>query len=322
LWTREGPPDHMLAKKNAINRYKYIAIWGVKTLVQYDDIKQGEKGAWVSIIAYLILSSFKLAAGYWFASGALVADGYNNMTDIVASIAVLIGLRISQKPPDKDHRYGHYRAETIAALIASIIMASVGIQVLITAVKSLFKPEYITPNLTSAWVALIAAVCMGGVYVYNLKLARKINSQALLAAAKDNLSDALVSVGAAVGIIGSQFGMPWLDPVAALAVGIIICKTAWDIFYSSTHSLTDGFDAKELGRFKASIEKTKGVKSIKDIKARTHGSNVLVDVIIQVDPGLSLIESHRICDEIEQRMERKHRITSVHVHVEPLDSDG
>ncbi|MBD2867942.1 cation diffusion facilitator family transporter [Paenibacillus arenilitoris] len=286
---------------------------------QYDEIKQGEKGAWVSIGAYLVLSALKLAAGYWFVSGALVADGFNNLTDIVASAAVLIGLRISQKPPDKDHPYGHFRAETIAALIASFIMATVGIQVLISAVKSLFSPEHSVPDLTSAWVALFAALCMAGVYMYNRRLALRINNQALLAAAKDNLSDALVSTGAAIGIIGAQFGLPWLDPVAAFAVGVIICKTAWEIFYSSTHALTDGFDANELSTMRSTIARTKGVKSIKDIKARVHGSHVLVDVIVQVDPELTLVESHQICDEIENRMGRKHNIMSVHVHVEPHD---
>ncbi len=156
----------------------------VLKLNQYEEIKQGEKGAWVSIGAYLALSALKLVAGYWFVSGALVADGFNNLTDIVASAAVLIGLRISQKPPDKDHPYGHFRAETIAALIASFIMATVGIQVLISAVKSLFATDHHVPNLTSAWIALFAAACMGGVYVYNRRLALRINNQALLAAAK------------------------------------------------------------------------------------------------------------------------------------------
>lgn len=267
----------------------------------------------------MVLSALKLGAGYWFASGALIADGFNNLTDIVASVAVLIGLRISQKPPDKDHPYGHFRAETIAALIASFIMATVGIQVLIGAVNSLFEGAQHAPDLTSAWIALFAAACMGAVYAYNRRLAMKINNQALHAAAKDNLSDALVSIGAAIGIIGAQFGLPWLDPVAAIAVGAIICKTAWEIFYSSTHALTDGFDEKELRTFRSTIERTKGVKSIKDIKARVHGSLVLVDVIVQVDPGLSLIESHRISDEIERRMGKMHNIMSVHVHVEPLE---
>lgn len=290
---------------------------GVSKLDQYQEIRAGEKGAWVSIAAYLVLSAAKLVAGYVFVSSALVADGFNNLTDIVASTAVLIGLRISQKPPDQDHPYGHFRAETIAALIASFIMATVGLQVLIGAVRSLFAGSHAVPQLTSAWIALAASACMLGVYMYNRRLAKRINNQALMAAAKDNLSDALVGIGAAIGIIGSQFGLPWLDPVAAIAVGILICKTAWEIFYSSTHALTDGFDEKELHTLRSTIERTKGVQTIKDIKARVHGSNVLIDVIVQVDPTLSLIESHRISDDIERRMEGKHNIMNVHVHVEP-----
>jgi len=288
---------------------------------QYQTIRQGEKGAWVSIGAYVILSVAKLAAGYGFVSAALVADGFNNLTDIIASTAVLIGLRISQKPPDEDHPYGHFRAETIAALIASFIMATVGIQVLIDAGKSLFADHRAAPGLFSAWIALAAGAVMAAVYIYNRRLAARINNQALMAAAKDNLSDALVSLGAAVGIIGAQFGLPWLDPVAALAVGVIICKTAWEIFYSSTLALTDGFNEKELHSLRGTIENTQGVRSIKDIKARVHGSNVLIDVVVQVDPDLTLLESHRISDEIERRMERKHNIMSVHVHVEPLEQE-
>ncbi|CDN44793.1 MULTISPECIES: cation diffusion facilitator family transporter [Paenibacillus] len=291
----------------------------MSTEQQYADIRKGERGAWVSIAAYLVLSAAKIVAGYYFASKALSADGYNNLTDIVASFAVLIGLRISQKPPDKDHPYGHFRAETIASLIASFIMATVGLQVLINSVKSLFRSAGEPPNALSAAVAVASAVIMYGVYIYNRRLSRQINSSALNAAAKDNLSDALVSIGAAVGIGGAALGWAWLDPLAAIAVGVIICKTAWEIFYSSTHALTDGFDDSELLTLRSSIEKVDGVKSIKDLKARVHGSHVLVDVIVLVDSRLTLVESHRISDEIETRMERKHNIMSVHVHVEPYE---
>jgi cation diffusion facilitator family transporter len=291
----------------------------VPGLDPYQNIRAGERGAWTSIAAYLLLSGIKLAAGYMLASSALTADGYNNLSDIAASAAVLIGLRISRKPPDKDHPYGHYRAETITALIASFIMAMVGLQVLIDAGRSIFAGDRSAPDPLSAWIALGAALVMLGVYAYNRRLATRIRSQALMAAAKDNLSDALVSIGAAAGIFGAQFGMPWLDPVAAVVVGLLILRTAWGIFYSSTHTLTDGFDAKELETLRGTIERTKGVRRIKDIKARIHGSNVLIDVIIQVDPGLSLIESHRISDEIERRMERRHNIANVHVHVEPYE---
>ncbi|MCM3702891.1 cation diffusion facilitator family transporter [Paenibacillus macerans] len=283
----------------------------------YEDIRKGERGAWVSIAAYLVLSTFKLISGFYFASSALLADGVNNLTDIVASAAVLIGLKISQKPPDSDHAYGHFRAETIAALVASFIMAMAGIQVIIDAVRALAAGKQTEPDIRSALIALVCAAAMGGVYWFNRRLARQINNQALMAAAKDNLSDALVSVGAAVGIFGAQFGLPWLDTVAAIAVGILICKTAWDIFRDSTHNLTDGFDEKELGDLRSTISRIPGVEGIRDLKARVHGNHVLVDVVIEVEPHLTVIESHEISDRVEERMRRIQNVMHVHVHVEP-----
>lgn len=283
----------------------------------YEDIRKGERGAWVSITAYLILSAFKLICGYLFVSSALLADGFNNLTDIVASVAVLIGLKISQKPPDSDHAYGHFRAETIAALVASFIMAMVGVQVIAGAVGSLLKGKHTEPNLWSAGVALVCAVAMWGVYIYNSRLAKQINNHALMAAAKDNLSDALVSIGAAIGIIGSQFGIPWLDGVAAIVVGLLICKTAWDIFRDATHNLTDGFDEKELKGIRNTISRIDGVEEIKDLKARVHGNHVLVDVVIEVNPELTVKESHDISDRVEERMRSFKNVMHIHVHVEP-----
>ncbi|MEC0093268.1 cation diffusion facilitator family transporter [Paenibacillus macquariensis] len=284
----------------------------------YEEIRKGERGAWVSIAAYLLLSAFKLVSGYVFASSALVADGVNNVTDIVASVAVLIGLRISQKPPDSDHAYGHFRAETVAALIASFIMAMAGIQVIVETIRTLWKGEKMEPpNLWSAGVALVCAVAMFGVYLYNRRLARQINNNALMAAAKDNLSDAMVSVGASVGIVGAQFGLAWIDSIAAFMVGIIICITAWSIFKESTYSLTDGFDQNQIMDLRSTIASVHGVEGIKDVKARVHGSHVLVDVVVEVQPNLSVSQGHEITDRIEEQVKKEHNIMQVQIHVEP-----
>ncbi|UUZ97558.1 cation diffusion facilitator family transporter [Paenibacillus sp. P25] len=284
----------------------------------YDQkLKAGEKGAWVSIFAYILLSLIKIGIGYYTGSEALTADGINNTTDIIVSVAVLIGLRISRKPPDHDHRYGHMRAETIASLVASFIMAAAGLQVVIQAARSFWERGGEAPALLAAWVALGSAAVMACVYVYNLRLAKRVDSQSLKAAAYDNRSDALVSLGAAVGIVGARLGFPVLDAVAALAVGVIICKTAWDIFSEATHALTDGFDDERLKVFSQTVTETPGVKRIRDIRARVHGSDVLLDVVVEVSAELSVEESHDISDDIEKRMLDEHRIENVHVHIEP-----
>jgi cation diffusion facilitator family transporter len=286
-------------------------------LEQYADIKQGERGAWLSILAYICLSLLKLIVGYTFHSEALLADGLNNSTDIIASIAVLVGLKISRKPPDRDHRYGHFRAETVAALIASIIMLVVGIQVLYQSVNSFFEDIIVKPDWITAWTALFSAGVIFLVYVYNIRLAKRINSHAIQATAMDNRSDALVSIGAFVGIAGAQLGWPLLDPIAAFLVGGIICKTAIQIFRNASHALTDGFDENELRRFRKTIEGTPGVNRVDDLKARIHGNNVLLDVTIHVNSSLSVAQSHDISDVIEERMLQKHQVSHVHIHVEP-----
>ncbi|RFA35206.1 transporter [Virgibacillus dokdonensis] len=282
-----------------------------------DNLKKGEKGAWISIFAYIILAASKLVIATIGNSEALRADGLNNATDVVASIAVLIGLKISRKPPDEDHHYGHFRAETIASLFAAFIMMLVGIQVIIDTFQSILKQHYAQPDMLTAWTALVAAIIMFMVYFYNLRLSKAVASSALYAAAQDNRSDALVSIGAFIGIIGAQFGLFWLDPIAGLVVGFIICKTAWDIFKDATHTLTDGFDEKQIEKIKSSVLKDPDVKQLYDIKGRIHGNQAFIDITILVDPNLNVEESHAITERIERYLYRNHHITHAQIHIEP-----
>ncbi len=282
-----------------------------------NDLKMGERGAILSIFAYIFLSVLKLVIADLSNSAALRADGLNNATDIVASIAVLIGLKFSQKPADDNHPYGHWKAEMVATLVASFIMMVVGLQVLFEAVSSVFAENQESPDLISALTAVFSSGIMYVVYRYNVKLGRKINSQAVTAAAKDNLSDAWVSIGAAIGIIGSQFGLPWLDPLTAVIVGLLICKTAWDIFRDASLDLTDGFDEEKLEWYKEAIFEISGVKGIKDIKARRYGNKSVVDVVILVNSTLGIQAAHEISDCVEEVLMNKHQVFAVHVHVEP-----
>ncbi|ERI89433.1 cation diffusion facilitator family transporter [Clostridiales bacterium oral taxon 876 str. F0540] len=284
---------------------------------KYNDLRLAEKGARVSIIAYISLSLIKLGIGYMSGSKALTADGLNNTTDIIASVAVLIGLKISRKPADDDHPYGHFRAETVSSLIASLIMIGVGLDVLYNAAHSIIFFKAQAPDLISAAVAVFCAAVIFFVYRYNKKIAIKINSSGLMAAAKDNLSDAWVSIGTAVGITASQFGLPWIDPLAAVIVGILIVKTGWEIFRESAHNLTDGFDKDELDNMTKSIMKVSGVKNVKDIRARIHGNNILLDVIVGVSADLTVLEGHIITEKIEENLRKEFNITEAIVHVEP-----
>jgi len=285
----------------------------------YERLRLGERGVWLSIAAYLCLAALKIAVGYFTGSEALKADGFNNSTDVIASVAVLIGLKISRIPPDINHRYGHFRAETVSALVASLLMAGVSLQVLGSSFSKLFFSAggEAPPDMAAAWTALVCAAVMGAVYAFNLRTGRKLNSQAVLAQAMDNRSDALVSLGVFVGVLASRFGWPLIDPLAAVLVGLVIGKTAWDIFRKTSHSLTDGFDAGLLEKLKKTVLDTQGVLALKDIRARTHGHEVFVDAVVLVDGDLSVSQSHAITERIEERMLDIHRIRHVHVHIEP-----
>ena len=280
-------------------------------------MKEALRGVWISITAYLLLSVTKLGAGYLYGSEALLADGWNNASDIVASIAVLIGMKISLKPPDRNHPYGHSRAETVSSLFASFVMFAIGLQVLFHTATVLMEGTQTSPSLTSAWVALLGVIVMGTVFLYNQRLAKKTNSHGLMAAAKDNLSDALVSLGALIGIIGARFNMHWLDPLTGFIVGLIIVKTAFDIFKDSSLMLTDGFDKEKLSEIQTTIQGIEGVEALVDLKARMTGSHVIVDAIVEVAPELNIEEGHSITDKIEEQLEKDHDIKTTHIHVEP-----
>ncbi|OPH61401.1 transporter [Paenibacillus ferrarius] len=286
--------------------------------MRFDNLKLGERGAIVSIIAYICLSSIKLIIGFLADSEALKADGLNNATDIVASIAVLIGLKIAQKPADQDHPYGHWKSETIASLVASFIMMAVGLQVLVEACISMFQGREQAPDLMSAWAGVFCAVVMYAVYRYNKNLALKINSQAVMAAAKDNISDALVSIGTVIGIIGAQFNIPWLDPLTAIIIGIIICKTAWDIFREASHHLSDGFDEEIIESYKDTVMNIEGVEDVKEIRARNYGSNAVIDVILLIQSDLEFQEAHDIATKVEDELKKLANVYEVHVHYEPF----
>lgn len=283
-----------------------------------NNLKLAEKGAWLSIIAYLILSVLKLVVAYIGDSDALRADGFNNVTDIIASLAVLIGLKIARKPPDSNHQYGHDRAETIASLFAAFIMIAVGFQVVVQTFSKIISQEASQPDMLTAWTALVSAGCMFLVYLYNLHLSKKTKSSALYAAAQDNRSDALVSIGAFTGIIGAQLGFFWLDPLAGLVVGIIICWTAWTIFKDATLTLTDGIDKEHIEEIVQCISEDKDVKKVSDVKGRMHGSGLLIDITILVDPKLTVEEGHLITDRIEHQLMKKFDIRHAHIHVEPF----
>lgn len=285
-------------------------------MTQNENLKTAQKGAYLSLIVYIVLSIAKFIIGSMYDSAAVRADSLNNMTDIVVSLAVIIGLKISIKPADKNHPYGHLKSENISTLLVSFIIMFVGIQVVIESVPEIFSKDHHAPNVITIYVSVISGIIMLIVFYINQKLARRTNSSSLNSAAKDNLSDALVSIGTAVGLIFTQFGLPILDTVLATILGLLIIYTGFRIFKESIFTLSDGFNEQELEAYKNYVLEIEDVIDVQNIKGRYHGSSIFVDVTIVVESDLSLEDAHNICDKVEQHMHEK-GISSVYVHPEP-----
>ncbi|MFZ5826836.1 MAG: cation diffusion facilitator family transporter [Bacillota bacterium] len=277
-----------------------------------------QKGAWISISTYTMLTAAKLAVGFLSGSQAITADGLNNATDVLGSIAVLYGLKIAQRPADDDHRYGHERAEGVAALVVATIMGLVSIQVGLSAIQAIFAPAREAPAAWSAWVALGAAAVMLAVYAHNLSLAKRSHSKALEAAAQDNKSDTLTSLGAAAGIFGAQAGWAWADPLAGLIVAVLIARTAWRIGTEAAHMLMDGFaDIERVKALRRQVKQVEGVTKVRSIRCRHLGLSVAVDVTVAVPGHLSVIEAHEVADRVEATLHSQEDIEEVQVHIEP-----
>lgn len=281
------------------------------------NIKKARLGAVLSIVTYIFLTLVKITFGFLDQSDALIADGLNNFTDVIGSSALFIGLTIALIPRDDNHTYGHYRAELIAALIASFIMFAVGIQVIIQTVIKFINNDYAEPSTTSLYISIFSMIIMLIVAFINFKLATKVNSVALKAASFDNLQDGLVSLGAAIGIIGVLIGFETLDTIASFLIGILIIYTAVIIFKETATTLTDGFNSKTLKEMEDIIQNINGVIDVVDIKGRSHGFIYFVDVTVTVNPKLNVVEGHMITERIERAMSNAFGDTETIVHIEP-----
>ncbi|MDR3156322.1 MAG: cation diffusion facilitator family transporter [Lactobacillales bacterium] len=284
---------------------------------RYEELKLAEKGALLSIFTYVSLAMAKLLIGHWGHSNSLFADGMNNLTDIISSTTVFIGLRVARKPADHDHTYGHWKFETVASMITSFIMLTIGLEVLGSTIEKIAHQSYSKPEPLTALVGIFSAIVMVAVYFYNRALARRVNSQALLAAAKDNLSDAYTSIGTSVAILATIIQFPILDTIAAIVIAALILTTALGIFRESVFSLSDGFSEEILKDYEKMLLNIDGIREIRLIRGRTYGSNIFLDVVVAMDADLSVLQSHHITEIIENRLRKEFNVYDIDVHVEP-----
>ena len=290
-------------------------------MTTYENLRVARRGPIVSIAAYLLLTIAKLIAGHFLNSSSLIADGFNNLSDILGNVALLIGLQLASQPADSDHRFGHWKIEDLSSLVTSFIMFVVGFQVLIQTVRKIFLREETVVDPLGAAVGVLSAIVMCAVYFYNKGLAKKLKSSALIAAAKDNLSDAVTSIGTSIAIVAASFNLTIIDYITAIIITFFILKTAYDIFMEATFSLSDGFDERNLKAYEKAILNIPKVTKVKKQRGRSYGSNIYLDIVVEMNPDLSVYESHAITEQIEEILSERFSDTDVHVEPAAIPED-
>ena len=274
----------------------------------------------------VVLLLFKFIAGVLGHSSAMVADAVHSLSDFVTDIVVLVFVRISGKPKDKSHDYGHGKYETLAMTLIGLALLAVAIGIIYNGTTNIIfwanGGQLEAPGLLALWAALLSIVLKEGVYHYSMVKARELNSQALEANAWHHRSDALSSVGTAIGIGGAIFlGQRWtvLDPIASVVVGAFIVKVSIDLLRNGIgdlmeQSLPDSVE-EEILNLVASLP---GDVKPHDLRTRRLGNHYAIELHILMDGDVSLREAHDKASEVENLL-RDHYGAETHVavHVEP-----
>lgn len=273
-----------------------------------------------------ILVLIKLIAGIIGQSSALLADAVHSLTDFVTDIIVVIFVRISAKPCDEEHGYGHGKFETFATMIIGIILLGTGIGLFANSIRLIISrfsgaqlPE---PGWIALTVALLSIIAKEALYRYTVAKGRNLRSDAVAANAWHHRSDAISSVGTAIGIAGAMFlGSKWriLDPMAAAVVSLFIMKAGYDIVRPAMNELLDGSLPKEqIATLRQIIGSVSGVDSFHRLRSRKIGNGIAVDVHIKMDGGITLFKAHDIATQVENEIRKSFgNETTIYVHMEP-----
>lgn len=281
----------------------------------------------VGSVVNLLLLVFKFVAGILGHSAAMLADAVHSLSDFVTDIIVIVFVRISSKPEDEGHDYGHGKYETLATAIIGLVLLFVGFGILWNGATSIWDfwqgGELKEPGMLALWAALVSILFKELLYQYTVLKGRRLNSQAVVANAWHHRSDALSSIGTAVGIGGAiLLGEQWLilDPLAAVVVSLFIMKVAIQLLVPCVEELLEkSLPAEVEEKIKQEILSFPGVTSPHHLRTRRIGSSYAIEVHLRMDGQITLEEAHHTATAIENRLKSEFGSrTYINIHVEPV----
>ncbi|MGY4690449.1 cation diffusion facilitator family transporter [Salibacterium sp. K-3] len=285
-------------------------------------------GAVVGIAGNVFLAVFKGIMGILTDSRALIADAVHSASDVVGSAAVLIGVRAAALPPDRDHPYGHGKAETVTAIIVAVLLFIVGFEIGLNALQDIGEPVAV-PRTAALYAILFSIVVKEGMFRYKHFLGNKYNSDALITDAWHHRSDVFSSIAALAGvgasIAGAHLEIGWMlygDLAAGLFVSLLIMKMAWTLGKTSIHNALDHvLHAEDTTVMREKVSRVDGVLHIDEFLAREHGHYVIIDIKIAVDPFITVQEGHDIGKNVKEQLLEEPKVKDVFVHINPYEEN-
>jgi cation diffusion facilitator family transporter len=276
-------------------------------------------GFWINAA----LMVMKLLAGHYGNSEAVFADGLESACDFVAILATLVALKIGRKPFDDQHPFGHGKAESIAAILVSLVIFFTGGGILYKAARTIILREYVEPQLIAILAALATILIKETLCRYTQVVAQKLQSPAVEAIAKDHRKDALTSIATLIGVSSAYFGAALMDPLAAGLSAILIYHIGWETFRNAAHDLMDGQPPKELITGVTAIaDGVAGVEHVHEIRGRRSGQYLIVDLKIDMNPNLTVKQSHDITIEVKRLIfEQLPNVGDVMIHINPHEEE-
>lgn len=285
------------------------------------------KVTWIGFFVNLLLSIVKLLAGIFGRSGAMIADAIHSISDFATDLVVLLFVKVSAKPKDESHDYGHGKYETLATIIIGLALLAVSIGIFshsVSLIQRVTEGEIIErPGFIALLAAIVSIITKESLYWYTIGVGKRVNSPSVKANAWHHRSDALSSIGTLLGIGGAYFlGEPWrvLDPIAAIIVSLLIAKVAYDLVMPSLHELLERSLPKEQeDEILQLILEESLVSDPHNLKTRRIGADIAIEVHVRVLAEMSVAESHEATITIENRLRAKYGSgTQVIIHIEPI----
>ncbi len=275
----------------------------------------------IGLICNLILTIFKLLAGIFGFSYAMLADAIHSASDTVATGAAYFGIRVGEKPADEDHPYGHANAETVAALVVALIILGTGIFLGGSAINLIIRHDFEAPANIALIAAIISILVKEWMFRYTIKVGKRNNSPAVIASAWDHRSDAYTSIAALVGIIGAKVAFVYMDPIAGILIAALIIWMALKLLRSNIGIIMyERPDPAFLEDIKNTACVIEGVKGIDGIRVHRCGPSFNIDLKIAVDEQLTVGDGHHVAGKVRaELLLRIEHVRDVMVHVNPYD---